>query len=135
MEVDGINLAVSGGAVTAIAGLAGAWIKARFGKTKVDPTPLPIDGELARKPTFVTVQECNRRMCEMRDDVRTIASGQEKIIAKLDELDERSEKRAIALNQRVDPMLEKLAETKGRVDQIDGSLRAAFDRATIGGKK
>ena len=40
MEVDGINLAISSAALTALAGLAGAWIKARYGRTKVEPDPL-----------------------------------------------------------------------------------------------
>ena len=53
MEVDGINLAVGGGAVSAIAGLAGAWIKAKFGKTTV-PQPL----ETREEPRFVTCDQC-----------------------------------------------------------------------------
>ncbi len=66
MEVDGINLAIGGGAVTAIAGVVGAWIKARFGKTRVEPTPLPVTTE--KTPKYVTVQEFNKH-CEdnMRD--------------------------------------------------------------------
>ena len=39
MEVDGINLALGGGAVTAIAGVVGAYIKAKFGKTEI-PQPM-----------------------------------------------------------------------------------------------
>lgn len=134
MEVDGINLAIGGGAVSAIAGVVGAWIKAKFGKTTI-PQPLGVEGEVAKKREFVTVGECNRRMCEMREDVKLIAGGQKEILNKLDEIDQRSEQRAIAMNQRVDPMLEKLAETKGRVDQIDATVREAARAATIGGKK
>ena len=60
MEVDGINLAIGGGAVTAIAGVVGAWIRARFGKTRVEPTPLPVTTE--RTPKYVTVQEFNKHV-------------------------------------------------------------------------
>ena len=60
MEVDGINLAIGGGAVTAIAGVVGAWIKARFSKTTVEPTPLPVTTE--KTPKYVTVQEFNRHV-------------------------------------------------------------------------
>ena len=60
MEVDGINLAIGGGAVSAIAGIFGAWIKARFSKTTVEPTPLPVTTE--KTPKFVTVQEFNKHV-------------------------------------------------------------------------
>ena len=59
MEVDGIHLAMGGGAVTAIAGVVGAWIKAKFGRTKVEPTPLPVE----KAPKYLTVQEFNKH-CE-----------------------------------------------------------------------
>ncbi len=60
MEVDGINLAIGGGAVTAIAGVVGAWIKARWSKTTVEPTPLPVTTE--KTPKYVTVQEFNKHV-------------------------------------------------------------------------
>lgn len=65
MEVDGINLAIGGGAVTAIAGVVGAWIKARWSKTTVEPTPLPVTTE--KTPKYVTVQEFNKHV---EDDTR-----------------------------------------------------------------
>lgn len=58
MEVDGINLAVGGGAVTAIAGVAGALIKARFSRTKVEPDPLNI----RKEDKYVTRGEFNRHV-------------------------------------------------------------------------
>ena len=60
MEVDGVNLTIGGGAVAAIAGVVGAWIKARFGKARIDPTPLPVTTE--KTPKYVTVQEFNRHV-------------------------------------------------------------------------
>ena len=60
MEVDGINLAIGGTAVTAISGVVGAWIKARFSKTTVEPTPLPVTTE--KNPKYVTVQEFNKHV-------------------------------------------------------------------------
>ena len=58
MEVDGINLAISGAAVTALAGLAGAWIKARYGRTKVEPDPLRVD----KQDKYVTRGEFNKHV-------------------------------------------------------------------------
>ncbi len=66
MEVDGVNLAIGGGAVSAIAGVVGALIKARLGKTKLEPTPLPVTTEKA--PKYVTVQEFNRHVADNERD-------------------------------------------------------------------
>lgn len=49
MDGDGISLAVGGGAVTALVGLGAAWIKARFARTKVEPTPLPVKTQRAEE--------------------------------------------------------------------------------------
>ena len=35
MEVDGVSLTMGGAAVSAIAGVVGAWVKAKYGKTTV----------------------------------------------------------------------------------------------------
>jgi hypothetical protein len=136
MDMPDVGVAISSGAVGSIVtALIAWWNSKKTQPRKIEPQPLGVEGEIAKKPAFVTVQECNRRMCEMREDVKLIAGGQEKIISKLDEIDKRSEERAIALNRRVDPMLEKLAETKGRVDMIGATVREAARAATIGGKK
>ena len=70
MEVDGINLAIGGGAVTAIAGVVGAWIKARWSKTTVEPTPLPVTTE--KTPKYVTVQEFNKHVEDNARDHETM---------------------------------------------------------------
>ena len=72
MEVDGINLAIGGGAVTAIAGVIGAWIRARFSKTTVEPTPLPVTTE--KTPKYVTVQEFNKHVEDNARDHENIFS-------------------------------------------------------------
>ena len=58
MEIDGIQLAMGGGAVTAIAGVLGAWIKARFGKTRIEPDPVNVN----KLDTFVTRGEFNKHV-------------------------------------------------------------------------
>ena len=60
MEVDGINLAISSAALTALAGLAGAWIKARYGRTKVSPDPLRVE----KLDKYVTRDEFARHVGE-----------------------------------------------------------------------
>lgn len=58
MEIDGIQLAMGGGAVTAIAGVLGAWIKARFGKTRIEPDPVNVN----KLDKFVTRGEFNKHV-------------------------------------------------------------------------
>lgn len=58
MEVDGVNLAIGGGAVTAIAGVVGAWIKARYGKTQIEPDPLNVN----KLDKYVTRGEFNKHV-------------------------------------------------------------------------
>lgn len=85
MEVDGVNLAIGGGAVTAIAGVVGAWIKARFGKTRVEPTPLPVTTE--KTPKYVTVQEFNKHVEDNARDHENIfarLNANDKLTSKLE---------------------------------------------------
>ena len=85
MEVDGINLAIGGGAVTAIAGVIGAWIRARFSKTTVEPTPLPVTTE--KTPKYVTVQEFNKHVEDnARDHENVFArlNANDKLTSKLE---------------------------------------------------
>ena len=58
MEVDGISLTVGGAAVSAVAGVVGAWIKAKYGKPVVPPVPQPLETE--RVGPYVTCGECKQ---------------------------------------------------------------------------
>lgn len=127
MEVDGINLAIGGGAVSAIAGVFGAWIKAKFGKARIEPTPLPVE----KVKDFVTVGECKSKMCAMDARIDRVADGQQKILDKLDEMDSRSEKRARETHERIDPLVKELAKNIGQVEL----MKETFIQAAIGGKK
>ena len=64
MEVDGINLVMGGTAVTTLAGLAGAWIRARYGRTKVEPDPL----NFRRVPEYVTRTEFEKHVEDNEKD-------------------------------------------------------------------
>ena len=137
MEVDGINLAIGGTAVTAIAGIVGAWIKARYGRTTVEPDPLNVRNE--KKPVFVTVGEFNTRLGKVEQDIKDlrvdIQSGNSAVMAKLDEIDQRSETRALELNRRIDPVIERVAANAEAVTMLKDDIRDARRAATIGGKK
>ena len=140
MDAEGISIGIGGGvAIVALKELF-AWLRARYSKTFI-PQPLNVDGELTTKkvPQYVTVGDCNRRMCEHASDIdklrEEIRLGNKSVLDKLEAMDDKSENRAINLNRRIDPMMEKLAETKGRVDGLEKRISDAANAATIGGKK
>lgn len=129
MEVDGVNLAVGGGAVTAIAGVVGAWIKAKFGKTQI-PQPM----ETSQVGPFVTCGECKQHRAAIGKRIDTIETSTRTIINKLDEIDTRAEQRSENLHRRLDPIIEKVAANSAKVDMIENTVREAAKAATIGGK-
>ena len=128
MEVDGVNLAVGGGAVTAIAGVVGAWIKAKFGKTQI-PQPM----ETSQVGPFVTCGECKQHRAAIGKRIDTIETSTRPIINKLDEIDTRAEQRSDNLHRRLDPIIEKVAANSAKVDMIENTVREAAKAATIGG--
>ena len=130
MEVDGINLAVGGGAVTAIAGVVGAYIKAKFGKTEI-PQPM----ETQQVGPFVTCGECKQHRAAIGKRIDTIETSTRTIINKLDEIDTRAEQRSENLHRRLDPIIEKVAANSAKVEMMDAVIREAAKAANIGGKK
>lgn len=130
MEVDGINLAIGGGAVTAIAGVVGAYIKAKFGKTEI-PQPM----ETQQVGPFVTCGECKQHRQAIGKRIDTIEESTRTIINKLDEIDNRAEQRSENLHRRLDPIIEKVAANSAKVEMMDAVIRDAAKAATVGGKK
>ena len=107
MEVDGVNLAISSAAVTALAGLAGAWIKARYGRTKVETTPLPVD--VADK--FVTCEQCKAHRDHIEKRVDAQLELFSKVSDKLDLIEAHNEDRAKRMHDRLDPVIRSSAST------------------------
>ena len=130
MEVDGINLAIGGGAVTAIAGGVGAYIKAKFGKTEI-PQPM----ETQQVGPFVTCGECKQHRAAIGKRIDTIEDSTRTIINKLDDIDNRAEQRSENLHRRLDPIIEKVAANSAKVEMMDAVIRDAAKAATVGGKK
>ena len=130
MEVDGINLAIGGTAVTAIAGVVGAYIKAKFGKTQI-PQPM----ETSQVGPFVTCGECKQHRAAIGKRIDTIETSTRTIINKLDEIDTRAEQRSENLHRRLDPIIEKVASNSAKVDMMEGVIRNAANAATVGGKR
>lgn len=136
MDFDGITITT--GALSAIAGIFGTWLKMRPKipqplKTEIAPDPLNVHTE--KKPAYVPVAECNRRMCEHAERM-TRLEGEVKesnaaVIKKLDEIDSRAEERAQATHRRLDPMIGQVAANTEAI----GNIKQLAFNATMGGKK
>ncbi len=126
MEVDGISLTVGGAAVSALAGVAGAFIKAKFGKTQI-PQPM----ETQQVGPFVTCGECKQHRAAIGKRIDTIEQSTRTIINKLDEIDTRAETRSENLHRRLDPIVAQVAANSEAVDFI----KKAAINSTVGGKK
>lgn len=126
MEVDGISLTVGGAAVSALAGVAGAFIKAKFGKTQI-PQPM----ETQQVGPFVTCGECKQHRAAIGKRIDSIETSTRTIINKLDEIDTRAETRSENLHRRLDPIVTQVAANSEAVDFI----KKAAINSTVGGKK
>lgn len=116
-SVDGLSLTVGGTALTAIGGVVGAWIKAHYGQKKTvtpEPNPFPI----TQQGPFVTVGECKQHRCAIQQNIDRTLDMQKAILGRIDVLDEKAEKRSVDLHRRLDPFVESLAETRGRVEML-----------------
>ena len=138
MDAEGISIGIGSGVAIVALKEVFSWLRAKYAKTEI-PQPLrsTIDGEVRtqKSPQYATVGECNRRMCEHTAEIQNlrdeVINGQKEIVSKLDELDQRSENRAIASNQRIDRVMERSAEMRGQVEATKDLVKSAF----IGGKK
>ena len=126
MEVDGVSLTMGGAAVTAIAGVAGAYIKAKFVKTQI-PQPM----ETQQVGPFVTCGECKQHRAAINRRIDTVEQSTRTIINKLDEIDTRAETRSENLHRRLDPIVAQVAANSEAVDFI----KKAAINSTVGGKK
>lgn len=132
---DGITIALGATTTGFLVKELIAWLRSRNQRTEISPNPLPVEGEIAKKQSFVTVGECNRRMCEHDQRLAKldteIKRSNEAVISKLDELDTRNEERAQQTHRRIDPLIEELGRVRGKMEIIEN----AAIKATIGGKK
>ena len=130
---DGITIALGATTTGFLVKELIAWLRSRNQRTEISPDPLNVRNE--KKPVFVTVGECNRRMCEHDQRLAKldteIKRSNEAVISKLDELDTRNEERAQQTHRRIDPLIEELGRVRGKMEFIE----QAAVKATIGGKK
>ena len=126
MEVGGDTILISGSAIATLGGLAGAYIKAKFGKTEI-PQPM----ETAQVGPYVTCGECKQHRAAINRRIDTVEQSTRTIINKLDEIDNRAETRSENLHRRLDPIVAQVAANSEAVDFI----KKAAINSTVGGKK
>lgn len=131
--IQGGGLVVSGALVAKAGDWFMAWLRARSQKTEITPDPLHVQSQ--KTPVYVTIGEFNRRMDETNARVTRIEgeikANNDRVMQKLDEIDNRNEERSIKTHQRLDPLVEEIGRLRGKVEYIE----TAAVQATIGGKK
>ncbi len=125
METEGII--IGSGAVGAICGVVGTWIKSRIAQKRARP--------LDSDDRYVTQLECKNCREAINKRIDELGPALNRIFKKLNENDIRSEDRAQRTHSRIDPLIEKLSETKGRVDTLENAISTALTVATKGGSK
>ncbi len=109
MDGDGISLVLGSGAVGAICGVVGTWIKAKWGtKAKVEPVPLPV--ETHRAEEFVRKEDFERHVADN-------AKEHESLYARMNRNDrETSEIKGLltAIREDIQLIKGKLFKTSGR---------------------
>ena len=125
METEGII--IGSGAVGAICGVVGTWIKSRIAQKRARP--------LDSDDRYVTQLECKNCRDALSKRIDELGPALGRIFQKLSENDKRSEDRSLQIHRRIDPFIEKLSETKGRVDTLDNAISTALTAATKGVSK
>ena len=127
MEAETTGIVISSGAVGAICGVVGTWLKSKVG-TKIKR---PLDSD----DTYVTHQECKEHRCALEKRIDEIGPALNRIFTKLTDIDRSSEERAIKLHERIGPIAERVAADNAKIDTIGKVVEAALARSTVGGKK
>lgn len=112
------GMIISAAGLSSLCTLAGVWIKARFSRTKIEPSPLPID----KQEKYITRGECKNYRCALEKRIDEFGPALERIFKKLNENDQKSEARSTQLHRRLDPIIEKTAAHQEAISLIKGVI-------------
>ena len=115
MEAETTGIMISSGAVGAICGVVGTWLKSKVG-TKIKR---PLDSD----DTYVTSGQCKQHRCALEKRIDALGPALNRIFKKLSENDKRSEDRSLQLHRRLDPVVEKVAATAATVEMMKGQKK------------
>ena len=111
MEAETTGIMISSGAVGAICGVIGTWLKSKVG-TKIKR---PLDSD----DTYVTHQECKGLRCALEQRIDSITPVLQRIDRKIDENEAKAEKRAVDIHRRLDPIAEKTAGVQAKEELLE----------------
>lgn len=123
MEAETTGIVISSGAVGAICGVVGTWIKSRMGVKQ----KRPLDSD----DLFVTQQQCQQHRCAIEKRIDDNLEILRKIPAMIEESDRKAEKRSCDLHRRLDPVVEKVAANAAKIEVFENLAKSS----SIGGKK
>lgn len=84
---------------------------------------------------FVTMGECKQHRCAIEKQIAAVGPALNRIFNKLNDIDQRSEQRAVKLHERIGPIAERVAADNAKIDTISKVVEAALGKSTVGGKK
>jgi hypothetical protein len=127
MEADGITIALGATTTGFLIKEAVAYFRSRNQRTEVTNNPLNVH----KLDKYVTVGECRQHRCAIGERIREEHDLLKEIVDTLKKNDERSEARAMATHQRIDPLIKEIGSVRGKIEFFE---KAAVN-ATIGGRK
>lgn len=127
MDADPSGIIIGSGAVGTICGVVGMWLKSRIG-TKLKR---PVDSD----DRYVTQLECKQHRCALEKRIDDIGPALNRVFNKLNEMDKRSEDRAIKLHERIGPIAERVAADNAKIETIGNVVESALAKSTVGGRK
>jgi hypothetical protein len=127
METDGITIALGATTVGLLIRETYRYIIARNQRTQVANDPLNV----RKLDKFVTERQCEQHRCAIGARIQEEHDLLKEIVNTLKRNDERSEARAQATHQRIDPLIKEIGSIRGKVEFFE---KAAVN-TTIGGRK
>ena len=127
METTGIAIALGATTVGLLIRETYRYIIARNQRTQVANDPLNV----RRVDKFVTEDQCKQHRCAIGERIKEEHELLKEIVDTLKRNDERSEARAQATHQRIDPLIQEIGTVRGKMEIFE---KAAIN-ATMGGKK
>ena len=111
----------------------GAWISKGAIAGKLWPTRVKADvtRPMDTDDTYVTTGQCKQHRCGIQKQIDQQLDFQKTLLKRLDEMDQKAEKRSVDLHRRLDPIVKETAANKAQIDLI----KDIAVKTSIGGKK
>ena len=113
---------IGSGALGAICGVVSSWLKSKVGMKMKAP--------LDSNDRYVTELQCQQHRCALSKRIDDNMAMTEKIVSwfnrldkKLEETDDKAEKRSFDIHRRLDPIVEKVGAINAKIDVLDNIIK------------